>query len=105
MTQMLKAGSRLKSTVSAAEVIVVRAPKEPIELTCGGQPMVASDAEVTASAGGAAGESSEPMLLGKRYADEEVGLEVLCTKGGGGPVEVNGRVLTVKGAKPLPSSD
>jgi hypothetical protein len=105
MTQLLKAGSRLKSTVGGTEVIVVRAPKYDIELTCGGQPMVAGDVEVVASAAGGPADASDPMLLGKRYADEEVGLEVLCTKGGGGPIQVNGRSLTVKGAKPLPSSD
>jgi hypothetical protein len=106
MTQLLKAGSRLKSAVGATEVIVVRAPKEDIELTCGGQPMVAGDAAVAGSApGGAGGDDSEVLLLGKRYADEEAGLEVLCTKGGPGPVQVNGRTLMVKGAKPLPSSD
>ena len=47
----------------------------------------------------------EPAAIGKRYADEQAGLEVLCTKGGDGALTLNGNVLLLKGAKPLPSSD
>jgi len=43
--------------------------------------------------------------LGKRYSDESLGLELLCTKAGPGPLAVNGNELTIKDAKPLPSSD
>ena len=42
------------------------------------------------------------VLLGKRYADEASGIELLCTKPGPGPLAVDGRPLVVKGAKPLP---
>ena len=37
--------------------------------------------------------------------DEELGLEVLCTKAGEGSISVGETVLAVKGAKPLPASD
>ena len=40
----LKPGSRWKSAVCAAEVIVVRATKAPAELACGGHPMTATGA-------------------------------------------------------------
>jgi hypothetical protein len=50
-------------------------------------------------------ESTTSVEVGKRYADEKSGLEVLCAKRGPGPLMFNGRPLTVKGAKPLPSSD
>jgi hypothetical protein len=43
--------------------------------------------------------------LGKRYADEELGLELLCTKPGQGSISVGETILAVKGAKPLPASD
>jgi len=44
--------------------------------------------------------------IGKRYADEELGLEVLCTKGGKGSLSLGGdEPLEVKAAKPLPASD
>ena len=36
--------------------------------------------------------------LGKRYADEELGLEVLCTKAGEGSISVGETILEVKGA-------
>lgn len=66
--------------------------------------MAAIDAEV------AAGAAIDPALsdgtqLGKRYADEGVGIEVLCTKPGTGTLTVNGDRLPMKEAKPLPSSD
>ena len=43
--------------------------------------------------------------LGKRYADDELGLELLCSKAGEGSLSVGEAVLDVKGAKPLPASD
>ena len=52
-----------------------------------------------------AGDPGEGTKLGKRYVDEELGLELLCTKPGEGSLGVSGRALTLKGAKPLPSSD
>jgi hypothetical protein len=43
--------------------------------------------------------------MGKRYADDDLGLEVLCTKPGPGSLSVGDTPLPVKGAKPLPASD
>jgi hypothetical protein len=99
----LKAGNRLRSVVDAREVVVVRAPGGPVDLRCGGHPFLGVDDEgslVTAVSGFAAG-----AQLGKRYADEGLGLEVLCTKAGDGSVSVGETILEVKGAKPLPGSD
>lgn len=47
----------------------------------------------------------QPTLIGKRYADEELGLEVLCTKPGANALSVGDQPLQIKGAKPLPASD
>jgi len=47
----------------------------------------------------------DPILLGKRYADEELGLEVLCTRSGDGVLTLADQPVPVKGAKPLPASD
>ncbi|MDP9820794.1 hypothetical protein J2S59_000603 [Nocardioides massiliensis] len=58
-----------------------------------------------APAGGGVDASAESVQLGKRYFDENTGLEVLCSKGGAGPLMVDGRLLQVRGAKALPSSD
>ena len=48
---------------------------------------------------------ADGTLMGKRFADEDLGLEVLCTKPGAGSLSVGETLLQVKGAKPLPSSD
>jgi hypothetical protein len=57
-----------------------------------------------------AGPAAEPgfdggTALGKRYTDEEGALEVLCTKAGSSSLSVGDKLLQVKEAKPLPSSD
>lgn len=100
----LTPGSRWKSAVCETEAVVVRPPKEQGELQCGGAAMVPyasakpSDAVLSpAHAGGS--------VLGKRYADEASGLEVLCSKGGQGALSFAGRALNVREAKKLPSSD
>ena len=99
----LKAGTRLRSATDACEVVVVKAPAEPVDLRCGGHAFLAIDAEVTP-------ESIEPGFdqgtqLGKRYADDDLGLEVLCTKAGEGSISVGETILAVKGPKALPASD
>ena len=43
--------------------------------------------------------------MGKRYAEDELGLELLCTQPGAGTLAVGDAPLPIKGAKPLPSSD
>ena len=97
----LRPGQRLYSAVSEAEFVVVKAPTEPIELLAGGVAMLAEPGG-DAAAGDVSG---EPAQLGKRYADDELGLELLCSKGGAGELSAAGRPLGLKGAKPLPSSD
>ena len=99
----LKAGMRLRGTIDTCEVVVVRAPAEPTDLRYGGHPLVSMEAEVTVR-------NPEPGFdqgtqLGKRYSDDEMGIELLCTKAGEGSLSVGARVLAVKGAKPLPASD
>ena len=102
----LKPGSRWKSANSAAEVVVVRPPKAPAVLACGGVEMVpaqpAAGAPATTPPAAAGGEG---VQLGKRYVDDESGIELLCVKGGEGALSVDGRPATLKEAKRLPSSD
>jgi hypothetical protein len=100
----LRSGQKLHSAVCEAQVVVVRAPADEVEVGCGGAPLLGDGEE---AAGGA---ELDPSLgdgpqLGKRYADDEVGLELLCTRGGTGALTVDGRPLAMKGAKPLPASD
>lgn len=100
----LTIGARLESATCDTQVVVVRTPKDEtdIDLRCGGQPireLGSSDERLPLTGDG------DPTLMGKRYADEEVGLEVLCTRGGDGTLTVGDDPLLVKGAKPLPASD
>ena len=99
----LKAGARLKSAADETQVVVVRAPDGEVDVTCGGHPLVPIDADVEVAA--VEDGHTGPTLLGKRYADDAVGLELLCTKAGVGGLFVNGAPLGLKDAKPLPSSD
>jgi hypothetical protein len=99
----LKAGTRLRSATDSTEVVVVRAPREPVDLRCGGHPFLAIDADVVPQAITAG--LDQGTQLGKRYVDEELGLEILCTKAGEGSISVGDTSLSTKGAKPLPASD
>jgi hypothetical protein len=99
----LKPGTRLKSAVSTAEVVVIRVPDHPGALTSGGVPLVGLEDEVLASDIQAGGEGE--VLLGKRYVDAAATIEVLCTKPGAGSLAFDGEALETKSAKPLPSSD
>jgi hypothetical protein len=100
----LKAGTRLRSATDSTEVIVVKAPSDTVDLRCGGQPMVSIDQARSADLPIEAGFDSG-CQLGKRYADDETGIEVLCTKPGPASLSLGTEALHLKGAKPLPSSD
>jgi hypothetical protein len=105
---LVKPGDHLRSRVCTTEVIVVRAAGVDTAIACGGEPMVGQDEPVAPVANGAAvnGAAGGPgTLLGKRYADDEFGLELLCVKGGSGQLSVAGRVLRPREARPLPASD
>ncbi|CDR17953.1 hypothetical protein [Streptomyces iranensis] len=97
-------GQTLASTVDETTVIVVRAPGTDVRITCGGAPMCDAR-EKPGTAGGPDPAQAGGTLLGKRYADDELGLELLCTKAGQGTLAVDGRPLPVKAAKALPASD
>ncbi|WP_246203134.1 hypothetical protein [Sphingomonas lacunae] len=99
----LKPGSRWKSAVCDGEMVVVRPPSVAGTLACGGHPVLAHGGE-----GGGQGivEGHDGgLLMGKRYVDAESGIEVLGSKPGKGALSFDGRLLTIKDAKPLPASD
>lgn len=100
----LKPGSRWRSSVCDTEVVVVKPPKAESRLECGGHPMVAISAPKPEGLS-LAPEQSAGSVVGKRYADDEGGIEVLCSKAGAGSLTLNGRAIAVKDAKKLPSSD
>jgi hypothetical protein len=99
----LKVGQTLTSAVDATSLVVVRAPEGDVDVTCGGAPMTAPGE--TAAGATPEGEAGNGVLMGKRYADEALGLELLCVKPGDYAVAVNGTTLAQKSAQPLPASD
>jgi hypothetical protein len=98
----MKVGQRLLSVASSAEIIVVRAPADAGDPTCDGVTMVENRPP-----GGAPPDDSpaDQILLGKRYANDDETVQLLCVKGGAGVLAVDGAPLHVMGAKPLPASD
>jgi hypothetical protein len=101
---VLTPGARLRSSVCATEVVVVKGTPSEVDLRCGGFPMVPIDSTPDTSGSPAVGYAGGTEL-GKRYSHDGSGLELLCTKPGEGSISVGDQVLTTKQAKPLPSSD
>lgn len=99
MTQY-KVGERLRSQVSSAQLVVIRAQGE-LEIACDGVPLARAGDEL-ASGGTSAG---APIEVGKRYEDPEEAVELLCVAAGTGELSVNGVPLQLKVPKPLPASD
>lgn len=98
----MRVGSRWKSAVDSTEVMVIRAPSGDVDLRCGGSPMVSGAPGETADLDPAYAEGTQ---VGKRYVDDEAGLELLCSKAGQGTLAVGDRAMSLKDAKPLPTSD
>ncbi len=97
----LKVGQTLHSQVDATALIVIKAPEAEVELTAGGLEL--TDVKPETVAEGTPGTTG--TQIGKRYADEELGLELLCSKAGTADVLLNGAALQLKDVKPLPASD
>ena len=101
---ILKLGAKYRSAVCETQIMVIRTVPEPLDLCCGGAPMLgASDAAPEGVALDPA--FAEPSLIGKRYIDADDRIELLCTKGGKGALSLGPVRLAVKQAKALPSSD
>ena len=104
MSMTLKPGSRLFSAVCSTEMIAVKAPSSEVELTIGGVAPVASAAERDGSGAVVDGHGGG-VAMGKRYVDKNETIELLCTKAGDGVPALDGELLQMKDAKPLPASD
>jgi hypothetical protein len=100
----IKPGSRWKSAVCSAEMVVVRPPNSDGELQCGGIAVI-PHAVSSAATGSIHADHAHGVLIGKRYTDLESGIEVLGAKAGQGSLAFDGRPLALKEAKPLPASD
>ena len=104
MAMTLKPGSRLFSTVCSTEMIAVRAPSGEVDVTIGGVPPVLAATDRDPNATMVAGHD-DGAAMGKRYVDHDGTIELLCTRAGDGVPAVDGELLELKDAKPLPASD
>jgi hypothetical protein len=103
MSLPLKPGTRVYSAVDSTELIAVKAPAEPVDLTIGGVPAVLS-AEDRGEGVVLAGHDGG-TAVGKRYLDAGDTVELLCTKPGAAVPALAGELLVLKEAKALPASD
>jgi hypothetical protein len=101
----IRPGLRLRSAVCETEVIVVRAPAAAVTLECGGRAMLLREGNEATEHPVIDPAKSSGSILGKRYADDTVGIELLCTRSGAGTLTADGLVLGIKNPKPLPASD
>jgi hypothetical protein len=96
---MMKPGTRLKSAVCDAEIMIIKIA-ESDDLTCGGHLMAEAPEKTEGDA-----DSMHGCLIGKRYVNAEETIEVLCVKSGDGSLYYEGQELMTKDTKKLPSSD
>lgn len=96
----MKPGTKLKSAVCSAEVMVIKGSNIVVE--CGGAPMSETTPEAPAEINT---DFAEGTKVGKRYVDANGTVELLCVKAGKGSLSIDGNALQLKDSKPLPSSD
>ncbi|MCY3884639.1 MAG: hypothetical protein OXG24_06925 [Gammaproteobacteria bacterium] len=99
---ILSTGQRLKSGVCTTEIMVITAPQEDLDLTCGGAPMTSNGDESNVSLDPA---FAEGTTIGKRYVNADGKLEILCVKPGQGTLAISGDRLKLKDSKKLPKTD
>ena len=80
-----KAGMRVRSTLSKAEFVVVRGPKEAAAIELGGVSLVDAASYPGDATDGAPREGE--LLVGKRYADDETGGRITVHQGRRGLVD------------------
>jgi hypothetical protein len=97
----MKAGTKLKSAVCDTEVMVIKG-SGALSIECGGVAMAEERPATRAPLNAAFAEGTK---IGKRYVDAANTVELLCVKAGQGSLALAGAKLTLKDAKPLPSSD
>ena len=98
-------GTRLGCAVCGTEVILIRvAAGAEVRLECGSDPMGPPGVVPGGAPGGHVAAVAE-VQIGKRYADPDSQVEVLCTKAGAGSLSLGQVPLQQVAAKALPSSD
>lgn len=90
-------GTRMVCRHCFAQLIVIRSPNVPVEVTCGSLPieiLPATAPRLLASVRA----GSVDVVLGAQYGDPPSGLTLLCTQSGAGPLAANGRILRARHA-------
>ena len=102
MALQIERGMTFQSVADGCELLVIKAPAQPVDLRYGGHPFGETDGDPYArmiESGFDAG-----TLQGRRYFSEEHGVEVLCTNGGDGSISVGTTLLQLKPHRPMPAS-
>ena len=100
----LKVGTRLRSTVGTAEVIVTKG--SPATITCAGTVMVPVESDdVLRPTRASVADAGQLILVGKRYQTPDGAAQVLCVKQGEGDLEIDGVPTEMIKPKLLPASD
>ena len=92
-------GKRYVCATCGAEVIVTRGGDEVLYCDHGGGQGRAEAEDLDER------EGSVAIQLGRRYVDEQSGIQVLCTKAGEGSLFIGEREMEVQQPRALPSSD
>lgn len=98
----LKPGAKFSCSNCSTEIVVIRPGAVVVVLTCSGAPFIEGGQPPRDQQ---AAQETMGTYLGKRYANPELQLEVLCVRSGIGVVEANGKALTIMEPKRLPTSD
>jgi hypothetical protein len=99
----LNTGQSLFSLTDATTLLVVKVADREVSITCGGYEMTA--AKAAADQTPVAGQTTGGTALGKRYADTDGTIELLCIKPGTSELALDGSPLQLMAAKQLPASD
>jgi len=100
----LKVGTRLRSTVGTAEVIITKG--RPNIVTCAGTAMMPVDNDGGPNpARASAADGGQQLLVGKRYQTPDGAIQLLCVKQGDGDLQIEGVPAEMIKPKLLPASD
>jgi hypothetical protein len=100
----LRPGLRLFSVACDTELIVVKAPADPVDVRIGGHPASISAPDLEGRVR-VLTPTESAAKVGKRYVDTTATLEFLCTRAGAGTIAIGELACLVKDAKQMPASD
>ena len=105
MAVELKPGARFRSAVGDTEVVVIKAPADPVDLRCGGHPVVPIGDEPPAGLTAEAGIRRGHARSASATSTAPTSSSCSARRAGSASLSVGTELLVLKDAKPLPSSD